>query len=70
MTDYEKLKVADLKELIKDRGIASTGLKLKQHFIELSQQTNNSSFTYKELLFFSFIIAKNLLYHKLGITSN
>ncbi|EME45491.1 hypothetical protein DOTSEDRAFT_71263, partial [Dothistroma septosporum NZE10] len=33
-TEYSKLKVAELKELIKDRGIPQTGLKVKQHFIE------------------------------------
>lgn len=34
MTDYDKLKVADLKDLVKERGIVSTGLKLKQQFID------------------------------------
>ncbi|CAK4032436.1 SAP domain [Lecanosticta acicola] len=34
MTQYDKLKVAELKDLVKDRGIASTGLKLKQHYID------------------------------------
>ncbi|KXT01386.1 hypothetical protein AC578_6626 [Pseudocercospora eumusae] len=34
MTDYDKLKVADLKDLVKERGITSTGLKLKQQFID------------------------------------
>ncbi|KAK4623802.1 hypothetical protein CLAFUW4_06005 [Fulvia fulva] len=33
-TDYSKLKVTELKDLIKDRGIAQTGLKVKQQFIE------------------------------------
>lgn len=34
MTQYDKLKVAELKDLVKERGIASTGLKLKQHYID------------------------------------
>lgn len=34
MTDYSKLKVAELKELVKERGIVAGGLKLKQHFID------------------------------------
>jgi hypothetical protein len=34
MTDYSKLKVAELKELVKERGIAAPGLKLKQQFID------------------------------------
>ncbi|KAF7196348.1 Apoptotic chromatin condensation inducer in the nucleus [Pseudocercospora fuligena] len=34
MTDCDKLKVADLKDLVKERGITSTGLKLKQQFID------------------------------------
>ena len=34
MTDYSKLKVADLKEELKNRGIPLTGLKLKQNFID------------------------------------
>ncbi|EME84708.1 SAP domain protein [Pseudocercospora fijiensis CIRAD86] len=37
MTDYDKLKVADLKDLVKERGITSTGLKLKQQFIDALQ---------------------------------
>lgn len=34
MTDYGSLKVAELKDLVKERGIAATGLKLKQQFVE------------------------------------
>ncbi|KAI5362212.1 Putative acinus, RNA recognition, RNA-binding domain superfamily, SAP domain superfamily [Septoria linicola] len=34
MSEYDKLKVQELKELVKDRGIAATGLKLKQHFVD------------------------------------
>ncbi|CZT24345.1 uncharacterized protein RCC_10068 [Ramularia collo-cygni] len=34
MTDYSKLKVAELKELVKERGIVAPGLKLKQQFID------------------------------------
>jgi hypothetical protein len=34
MTSYDALKVTDLKDLIKERGIASTGLKLKQQLID------------------------------------
>lgn len=34
MTDWEKLRVADLKEELKNRGIPLTGLKLKQQFID------------------------------------
>lgn len=34
MTDYSKLKVAELKDLIKERGIASTGLKVKQQYVD------------------------------------
>lgn len=37
MTDYSKLKVAELKELVKERGIVAPGLKLKQHFIDALQ---------------------------------
>ncbi|KAF2164621.1 hypothetical protein M409DRAFT_25018 [Zasmidium cellare ATCC 36951] len=34
MTDYSKLKVAELKDLVKERGIASTGLKVKQNYVD------------------------------------
>lgn len=34
MTQYADLKVVELKNLVKERGIASTGLKLKQHFVD------------------------------------
>ena len=34
MADYSKFKVVELKELVKERGINSNGLKLKQHFID------------------------------------
>ncbi|KIX09519.1 uncharacterized protein Z518_00599 [Rhinocladiella mackenziei CBS 650.93] len=34
MTDWTKLKVADLKEECKARGIPLTGLKLKQHYVD------------------------------------
>lgn len=34
MTDYNKLKVADLRALLKDRGIPSTGLTRKAQIIE------------------------------------
>jgi SAP domain len=34
MTDYSKLKVAELKEELKSRNIALTGLKVKQNFID------------------------------------
>lgn len=34
MTDWSKLKVTDLKEECKSRGIALTGLKLKQQYID------------------------------------
>lgn len=34
MTDYSKLKVAELKELVKERGIVAPGLKLKQQFVD------------------------------------
>ncbi|SMR50176.1 unnamed protein product [Zymoseptoria tritici ST99CH_3D1] len=34
MTDYSKLKVAELKDLIKERGIPGAGLKLKQSYVD------------------------------------
>ncbi|KAK4502812.1 hypothetical protein PRZ48_006238 [Zasmidium cellare] len=34
MSDYSKLKVAELKDLVKERGIASTGLKVKQNYVD------------------------------------
>ncbi|KAM3416474.1 hypothetical protein BST61_g8068 [Cercospora zeina] len=34
MADYDKLKVPELKELVKERGIASGGLKLKQQYVD------------------------------------
>ncbi|KAF2213890.1 hypothetical protein CERZMDRAFT_83324 [Cercospora zeae-maydis SCOH1-5] len=34
MADYDKLKVPELKELVKERGIAAGGLKLKQQYVD------------------------------------
>lgn len=42
MTDYSSWKVADLKAELKKRGIAQTGLRLKQHFIDkLAEEDTN-----------------------------
>lgn len=43
MTDYSKLKVVDLKALVKDRGIASAGLKVKQNFIDALEADDASN---------------------------
>ena len=43
MTDYDKLKVSDLKDLVKERGIAASGLKLKQQFVDALNQDDSSN---------------------------
>lgn len=43
MTDYDKLKVTDLKDLVKERGIAATGLKLKQQFVDALNADDSSN---------------------------
>ena len=42
MTDYPKLKVAELKEECKNRGLSLTGLKLKQQFIDRLEEDDAS----------------------------
>lgn len=41
MTDYNSFKAAELKELLKERGIPSTGLTRKQQYIEALQEDDN-----------------------------
>ena len=48
MTDYSKLKVPELKEELKARGIPLTGLKLKQNFIDKLIESDASGQTHTE----------------------
>ncbi|GAB1733077.1 hypothetical protein NU195Hw_g653t1 [Hortaea werneckii] len=42
-TDYSKLKVTELKDLLKERGIASTGLTRKQQIVEALEEEDGKS---------------------------
>ena len=42
MTDYNKFKVPELKELLKERGIPLTGLTRKAQMIEKLEETDNA----------------------------
>lgn len=43
MTDYSKLKVAELKDLLKERGIPPTGLTRKQQLIDALEEDDNET---------------------------
>lgn len=48
MADYNKLKVTELKEELKKRGIPATGLKLKQQFVDKLVEADTATATHLE----------------------